>query len=45
MDWKVLAWNEPAISFYERLGATLLDEWHSCRLTGEALVRAAGMRA
>ena len=37
MEWSVLDWNEPAIRFYERLGATALDEWTTWRLTGDAL--------
>jgi GNAT superfamily N-acetyltransferase len=41
MEWAVLDWNESAIGFYKRLGASLLDDWRICRLTGDALVRAA----
>jgi len=37
MEWSVLDWNELAMGFYRRLGATPLDEWTSWRLTGEAL--------
>ncbi len=37
MEWAVLDWNESAIGFYRRLGATLLEDWRICRLTGEAL--------
>lgn len=37
MDWAVLNWNEPAIGFYEKLGARLTKEWTGVRLTGEAL--------
>lgn len=44
MEWAVLDWNEPAISFYRRLGAVPLDEWTTFRLTGEALQRLAGSR-
>ena len=39
--WEVLDWNQPAIDFYKRLGATFLDQWKSVLLTGEALERAA----
>lgn len=39
MEWSVLDWNEPAIRFYERLGASRLQDWTICRLTGEALAR------
>lgn len=37
MDWAVLDWNTPAIGFYERLGARILPDWRTCRITGEAL--------
>ena len=37
MEWSVLDWNEPAIGFYKKLGATLLDEWKICRVTGDAI--------
>jgi GNAT superfamily N-acetyltransferase len=36
-EWTVLDWNEPAIRFYESLGAKALDEWRLFRLTGDAL--------
>ena len=35
--WQVLDWNEPAIRFYESLGAKVLREWQTVRLDGEAL--------
>jgi GNAT superfamily N-acetyltransferase len=41
MEWAVLDWNQPAIGFYRRLGAHLLEEWRVCRLTGDALTRLA----
>jgi GNAT superfamily N-acetyltransferase len=41
MEWAVLDWNEPAIGFYRRLGARILEEWKLCRLTGDALTRVA----
>jgi GNAT superfamily N-acetyltransferase len=41
VEWAVLDWNASAIGFYERLGATLLDDWRICRLTGDALTRLA----
>jgi GNAT superfamily N-acetyltransferase len=37
-EWTVLDWNEPAIRFYESLGAKRHDEWRLFRLTGPALV-------
>lgn len=39
--WAVLDWNEPAIGFYERLGAKVMPEWLTVRLEGEALTRLA----
>jgi GNAT superfamily N-acetyltransferase len=39
MEWAVLDWNTSAITFYESLGARRLEEWTTCRLTGEALRR------
>ena len=41
LEWWVLDWNEPAIRFYERLGAKSMDEWTVFRLTGETLVELA----
>jgi GNAT superfamily N-acetyltransferase len=38
-EWSVLDWNEHAIRFYEKMGATLLPDWRICRVTGEALER------
>jgi GNAT superfamily N-acetyltransferase len=37
LEWSVLDWNEPAIGFYTRMGARIMNEWRICRLTGEAL--------
>jgi GNAT superfamily N-acetyltransferase len=45
MEWSVLEWNEPAIGFYRRLGASVLHDWRVCRLTGDALTRVAAFRA
>jgi GNAT superfamily N-acetyltransferase len=41
LDWNVLDWNEPAITFYRKLGATVLPDWRTCRLTGDALAQLA----
>lgn len=41
LEWSVLDWNEPAIGFYQALGARLMDEWIINRVTGEALERLA----
>ena len=37
MQWQVLDWNEPAIEFYKKLGASFDAEWVNCRLTREQL--------
>jgi GNAT superfamily N-acetyltransferase len=42
LEWWVLDWNEPAIRFYESLGAVPMDEWTVYRVTGDALTRLAG---
>ncbi len=44
MDWNVLDWNEPAVGFYQRLGATVMPDWRTCRLSGDALARLASAR-
>lgn len=41
-EWSVLDWNDAAIRFYERMGATVLPDWRICRLTGPALERLGG---
>jgi len=41
-EWNVLDWNEPAIKFYEALGAKDQSEWVGYRLTGDALRALAG---
>lgn len=41
-EWAVLDWNQPAIDFYQSIGATLLPDWRICRLTGDTLTRFAG---
>jgi GNAT superfamily N-acetyltransferase len=38
-EWSVLDWNQPAIDFYQAMGATVLPDWRICRVTGEALAR------
>jgi hypothetical protein len=40
-EWTVLDWNKQAISFYEKMGATVMPDWRVVRLTGEALERLA----
>jgi GNAT superfamily N-acetyltransferase len=41
LRWMVLEWNEPALRFYESLGAELLGEWETMLLRGPALERLA----
>ena len=41
LEWSVLDWNEPAIAFYRRMGASVLDDWRICRVTGESLTQLA----
>jgi GNAT superfamily N-acetyltransferase len=42
--WEVLDWNQPAIEFYQRLGATFLDDWKAVRIEGDALKQMAETR-
>ncbi|MEC8980516.1 MAG: GNAT family N-acetyltransferase, partial [SAR324 cluster bacterium] len=37
LEWAVLNWNEPAIGFYQKMGAVPLDEWTTYRVTGKNL--------
>jgi len=41
LEWSVLDWNQPAIEFYQRLGATVLPDWKTCRITAETLAEIA----
>ena len=41
LEWAVLNWNQPAIDFYNSLGAVPMDEWTVYRLAGPALQRVA----
>ena len=38
-EWSVLDWNENAIGFYKRMGATVMPDWRICRISGDALQR------
>lgn len=40
-EWSVLDWNEPAIRFYENIGAKAMEGWTVFRMTGEALSKLA----
>jgi GNAT superfamily N-acetyltransferase len=41
LEWTALDWNEPAIGFYTKLGATPMHEWTIFRVTGNALQKLA----
>lgn len=37
LEWCALDWNEPALNFYDKLGATRLHDWTMLRVDGERL--------
>ena len=37
MEWSVLKWNQPAIDFYESLGAKAMEEWLVNRLDEKSM--------
>lgn len=39
LEWSVLDWNSPAITFYEEMGARILRDWIPCRVSGDSLQR------
>jgi GNAT superfamily N-acetyltransferase len=42
-QWQVLDWNTPSIKFYESLGAQMMKQWLTMRVSGEALARLAAL--
>lgn len=42
LEWSVLDWNNPAIEFYQTLGAVPMEQWTVFRLSDEALEQLAG---
>lgn len=42
LEWAALDWNEPALNFYDKIGARRLDDWILHRLDGAGLARFAG---
>ena len=36
-QWQVLDWNSPSIAFYESLGAEVMKQWLTMRVSGESL--------
>lgn len=43
MQWQVLDWNQPAIDFYEAMGAKILKTWLPCRVEGAEIARIADL--
>ncbi|MDX2273634.1 MAG: GNAT family N-acetyltransferase [Cyanobacteriota bacterium] len=41
LEWMVLDWNQPAIGFYQRIGAEALNEWIPNRVSGDNLIKLA----
>jgi len=41
LDWVALEWNEPALTFYEQIGARRLDDWKLLRLERDGIKRLA----
>jgi GNAT superfamily N-acetyltransferase len=41
LDWVALEWNEPALNFYEQIGARRLDDWKLLRLEKDGIKRLA----
>lgn len=39
LEWCALEWNEPALRFYDGLGATRLEDWRMLRLEREGMRR------
>ena len=40
-EWQVLDWNTPSIEFYKSLGAEVMKEWLTMRISGEGIARLA----
>jgi GNAT superfamily N-acetyltransferase len=39
VEWVVLSWNKPAIDFYERSGATILQDWLTVQMHEEVMTQ------
>ena len=44
LEWCALTWNEPALRFYDQLGARRLDEWRTLRLERADMERVANRK-
>jgi GNAT superfamily N-acetyltransferase len=42
LEWCALEWNEPALNFYEGIGARRLDDWRMLRLEKDGIRALAG---
>jgi len=40
-EWAVLEWNEPAIRFYESIGAEIQQDYRLCRMTEDVIIKLA----
>jgi GNAT superfamily N-acetyltransferase len=36
IEWQVLDWNKPAISFYDAIGATPMKQWIPYRISADS---------
>lgn len=41
MKWVVLDWNQPAIDFYQGIGAETMKEWQTVRIMGDPMKKLA----
>ena len=41
LEWSCLDWNKPSIDFYVSMGAAVMDDWTTYRLTGDTLKKMA----
>jgi len=41
VEWAVLDWNQPAMDFYKKLGAEMMDSWRIFRLTSDKISKIA----
>ena len=39
VEWVVLDWNQHAIDFYERSGATILKDWHTVQMDEAKMIK------
>lgn len=37
LEWRVRVWNQPAVDFYQRVGAKILPDWRVCLLDRPAI--------